>query len=316
MKRSLCHFVLVGVLVFLGACSADDTDAGADRGRRVATAVMGINPDAPLSANVRMARYQTVASYIVAEIDRHEPDYFGSLGREIDSKDADRMQRALVVLDAKLTDTAASRVLTARISQDPLFTDGSGTVRVKSEGAGGGGGGGGSTGGSGQTPDVGKGADGKYGDDRTGPMGAAKDLSDLNTALGPLSRGGREQTLADIDAGKTTPNPDSRLGAYDATKGYPPGSVGDSVHNAIGEIYKDLGDYGQENIGRVFNSDEAKALYGDPVDSDSGRKMAEIEHQYWQNVKSEDPWSMGGQLGSAFNPAARDWLQRNWFSRR
>ena len=122
------------------------------------------------------------------------------------------------------------------------------------------------------------------------------------------------RTLEKIDRGELVPDPESRLGAYAATKGYPPGSVGEAVHNAIGTIYIALGNYGEERIGRVFNSAEARALYNHPVDSQAGALMAAIEERYWQNVRAEDAWSPGGQLGSAFSPAVRDFLQRNIFS--
>ncbi|MGX7828830.1 hypothetical protein ACTG9Q_27445 [Actinokineospora sp. 24-640] len=75
-----------------------------------------------------------------------------------------------------------------------------------------------------------------------------------------------------------------------------------------------FGNYGQEKIGRVFNSPEAKALYNLPVDSWAGRRMAQLEYQYWHNVHVEDPWSPGGQLGASFDTDRRDFLQRKVFS--
>ena len=74
-----------------------------------------------------------------------------------------------------------------------------------------------------------------------------------------------------------------------------------------------LANYGQENIGRVFNSPEARALYNQPDASCAGRQMALLEYQYWQDVRAEDPLSPGGNLGSAFNPGVRDLLQRHVF---
>jgi hypothetical protein len=164
---------------------------------------------------------------------------------------------------------------------------------------------------SGADPDIGRGADGRFGDGRTGIEGAARDLIDQQR--GRIEDGLPWTMLGKIDRGEIVPNPDSRLGAYAATGGYPPGTVGHAVHNAIGTIYVALGNLGEENIGRVFNSPEARALYNDPVDSPSGRQMAEIEVRYWENVKKEDPHSAGGNLGSAFPAGARDFLQRNIF---
>jgi len=93
------------------------------------------------------------------------------------------------------------------------------------------------------------------------------------------------------------------------------GTVGNSVHNAIGTIYITFANYGQERIGRVFNSPEARALYDQPVASCAGYQMAALEYQYWQDVRAEDAVSPGGNMGSAFNPVARDLLQRHVFDR-
>ncbi len=126
--------------------------------------------------------------------------------------------------------------------------------------------------------------------------------------------GSRSTTLHNIDDGKLAPDPESRLGAYAATKGYPPGTVGAAVHAAIGSIYSKMGTYGEEKIGRVFNSPEATALYSQPADSPAGLRMAKLEYQYWSDVAQENPNSAGGALGTMASPPARDWLQRHWFS--
>ncbi len=156
---------------------------------------------------------------------------------------------------------------------------------------------------------LGRGSNGRYGDDRTGALGAARDSGDYFTGNAAQALG----VLAAIDRGEVQPPRDSRLGAYAATRGYPQGTVGRAVHNAIGTIYVSLGNYGQENIGRVFNSAEARALYNQPVASCAGYQMAMLEHAYWDAVRREDPSSPGGNLGSMFNPRARDLLQRNVF---
>jgi hypothetical protein len=150
---------------------------------------------------------------------------------------------------------------------------------------------------------------GRYGDDRSGASGAARDTGDLVDPTDPLIW----RTLNRVDSGELTPDPESRLGAYAATRGYPPGTVGNSVHHAIGTIYVTFANYGQERIGRVFNSPEARALYDQPVASCAGMQMAMLEHQYWQDVTREDGWSPGGRMGSMFNPTVRNFLQTNVF---
>lgn len=158
------------------------------------------------------------------------------------------------------------------------------------------------------TRGLGQDANGRFGDARTGASGALADATDVQPGL--LDK---LQTLRDVDSGKLKPDPESRLGAYEATKGYPPGTVGHAVHNAIGTIYGTFGTFGEEKIGRVFNSPEAKALYNQPVDGPAGKEMARLEHQYWENVRKEDPWSPGANMGSTFSPGVRDWLQRKVF---
>ena len=96
-------------------------------------------------------------------------------------------------------------------------------------------------------------SNGTFGDDRSGVLGAARDTGDLvDTQDWSLFR-----VLRNVDNGSITPAPDSRLGPYAATRGYPVGTVGNSVHNAIGTTYITF-----------------------------------------------------ANLGSAFNPSVRDWLQR------
>lgn len=153
---------------------------------------------------------------------------------------------------------------------------------------------------------------------------AANDLTQAvkhQTFLGSLREQGgqavhifhRSEDLSKVDGGTLIPDPRSRLGAYAATRGYPPGTVGDAVHNAIGFIYEVFGTYGEEQIGIVFNAPQAQVLYKDPVDSPSGHKMAQIEYAYWRRVLHEDVTSGGGLLGSAFPTTVRDFLQRYYF---
>lgn len=52
------------------------------------------------------------------------------------------------------------------------------------------------------------------------------------------------------------------------------------------------------------------------MNSPASRQIAEMEHNYWQRVRQQNPFSIGGNLGSVFNPGSRDWLQQNVFGGR
>jgi hypothetical protein len=148
---------------------------------------------------------------------------------------------------------------------------------------------------------------GRYGDDRTGPTGAALDVTDL---LKSPSLSSRSATLLLVESGAIKPDQESRLGAFAGTHGYPEGTVGNAVHLGIAAIYLALGDAGQENIGRVFNSPEARALYSQPIDSDANLEMARIEYGYWSNVLKEDSWSPGAHLATQMSPEVRALAQK------
>jgi hypothetical protein len=120
--------------------------------------------------------------------------------------------------------------------------------------------------------------------------------------------------LERVESGDLVPDASSRLGAYLATRGYPPGSVGEAVHRAIAAIYLTLGPLGEEQIGNVFNSAEARALYNDPIDGPSGRKIAQIEFSYWDSVRMRNPLSVGAQLAVLFDVDTRVWLQERFSS--
>lgn len=143
---------------------------------------------------------------------------------------------------------------------------------------------------------------GRYGDDHTGPIGTALDVAKLMTAPSLPERVIR---LNRVESGIIVPDPDSRLGAFAGTHGYPRGTVGNAVHLGIAAIYMYLGDAGQENIGRVFNSPEARALYSQPIDSAANLEIARIEYEYWSNVHKEDPWSMGANMATQLSPEVR-----------
>ncbi len=290
-----------------GSASAANAPAKADtQGQAFARGVLGTAPQGTLpgDATIEAKRFDAFIGHLLTAIEDKYPGGLDQRLAELQTGKVDAMIAAHSWMDGAVAELSDSQQVRDALSRDPLFSG----VNIQAHG------GlsllntGGSGSGSGSTPNVGKGADGKYGDGRTGMMGAMKDLGDLTTGAG--SRGDIKQS---VDDGKLTPDPESRLGAYAATKGYPAGTVGNAVHNAIGTIYSTLGNYGEEKIGRVFNSPEAKALYDQPVDSDAGRQMAAIEQQYWANVKSEDGASPGGNLGAAFSPGVRDWLQRHIF---
>ena len=288
-----------------GTSSAGSTEQR-EQGRRAARGMFGLAdpPSKPTSesARIRMARYDAIAEHILDILEHREPGALASFGAELASGDAARAQKAWPAMREKLREIAADGALVDAVRNDPAFAG----VQVQSR----------SQSvlrpldlGNDGIPELGRGPNGKFGDGREGALEAARDTVDM--AVDPFTPW---RTLGKIDRGELVPDPESRLGAYAATRGYPPGSVGEAVHNAIGAIYIALGNYGEERIGRVFNSPEARALYNQPVDSPAGAQMAAIEERYWQNVRAEDAWSPGGQLGSAFSPAVRDFLQRNVFS--
>jgi len=92
------------------------------------------------------------------------------------------------------------------------------------------------------TPDVGS-VNGRYGDDRTGWIGSASDVADRMMAPGIPERVAR---LTQVESHIMVPDPESRLGAFAGTRGYPHGTVGNAVHLGIAAIYMYLGDAGQE----------------------------------------------------------------------
>ncbi len=275
-------------------------------GRDAARGVLGASPvsaapdGTPASEEQKKSasRYEAIVTHLLALLERREPGALARYAIEMKSKDVKRVIPSYVGMRGKLERLAEDPELLDMVRKDPLFagalkTQSSsifGRVEIRDV--------------PGSIPSLGRGADGFYGDGKTGALQAAADTAGL-AALSP--------SLAQIDRGEVVPDPESRLGAYAATRGYPPGSVGHAVHNAIGTIYVLLGTYGEEKIGRVFNSTEARALYNQPVESQAGALMAAIEQRYWANVAAEDSWSPGGQLGAAFSPAVRDFLQRNIF---
>jgi len=280
------------------------TSVQAQSGRTAARAMLGLAE--ARSTDARLADYEVVTTHLLDFIEREEPGTFHRFGTEVTSRDGERFIRAWSAMRERVQSASKNAVLTAEIKADPHFAGR--TTPSKSAL-----GGGTSTRDWGYEPpddgipNIGRGADGWFGDGKTGPWAAAEDLGGLLADRTVLDR---------VDRGEIVPDPDSRLGAYACTHGYDPGTVGHAVHNAIGFIYLTLGTYMEEKIGRVFCSPEAKAFYNDPIDSDSSVRMGEIEHRYWDNVRKEDDWSAAGKLGAAFSPSVRDWLQANVFRNR
>jgi hypothetical protein len=302
--RALSVVVLV-VLGGLGCKESESAPRAVVVGGDLVRGVSGVSDksDAKLAA---------VADDVVDAIEAGHPKRLATIKADLESGDADRVVAAKILLDETIAEVAARLADPANASgvhtlDAPLVGGSSGTALVDAgqqllcEQP---------TGSDGKPLHLGS-AGGAYGDGRTGVGAAAGDTTDLVDGNGINVF----TTLRRVDSGELVPDPDSRLGAYAATRGYAPGTVGNSVHNAIGTIFVTFANYGQERIGRVFNSPEARALYDKPVASCAGRQMALLEYQYWRDVAAEDPWSPGGRMGSMFNPAVRDLLQRQVFDR-
>lgn len=119
-----------------------------------------------------------------------------------------------------------------------------------------------------------------------------------------------EKHLADINGRGIKPlDLESRLGAYYTTRNCCHGTVSYVVHVTIGEIYKYLGPFSEEKLGRVFNDKRALALYHDSVYSPSNKFMAQIEYCYWSNALEEDKSSLGASLAVLFQPDTHNYLQ-------
>ncbi len=331
-RARACSFGAALLLSLLGAQACSDgteaprpldgppasavlTDVDAKAATSAALGMMGVSGEpatkrAPEVVRTRVARLNAIGAHLLIVTETKDPGVFRRLSIELRSENGDRVIAAYGALRTKIAAAAESPEMRARVAADPLFQGAlkpASAVIFQLRGMAGGGD---------DIPNLGLGANGKYGDDRQGILASLGDAGEM-LAGGPdlaTRTATRLLTLAQIDAGTVRPDRESRLGAYAATAGYPEGTVGNAVHRAIGTIYAALGTAGEERIGRVFNSPEARALYNAPVDSAAGLRMAAIEHRYWENVAKEDSYSFGGQLGSMFQPWARDWLQRNVFA--
>lgn len=272
MRRSWFAGVLVVssallALPFGQGCAEEPStsDERADREGDLVRGLLGTRSVATEEDRSAARAFDAVGDAIVGELDVASPGRVARLERELRSHDAERMVAAKNELDAAVAKIAADGTLAQRLGGGSLVTqavhpldqaptqlvgDASQLLCEQPKGA------------DGRPLQLGR-SSGTFGDDRTGVLGAARDTGDLvDTQDWNLLR-----VLRNVDNGSITPDPESRLGAYAATRGYPVGTVGNSVHNAIGTIYVTFANYGQERIGRVFNSPEARALYDQPVAS-------------------------------------------------
>ncbi len=302
-------------------CADDATDEPRPptSGERLVRGILGVGPDAK-------GAQAKAADALVGAIHEQFPGRIDQIERDLHSDDGKRVTEAKRLLDRTIEATAAAafggpganagfalRTSTVHTADGPVELTPGGDGKLV----------------DGQAELVcafprdpagnpihlGRGSDGRYGDDSDGVLGALADQAEL-TAIAAARTVGTSTTLTDlalIDAGQYAPDPESRLGAYAATRGYPEGTVGHAVHNAIATIALSFGTYGEEKIGRVFNAPEARALYNERVDSCAGYTMAVLEYTYWADVLEEDSLSAGGAMGSMFNPTVRNLLQREVF---
>lgn len=296
------RYMALALLAAVVGCAAGEepvAGAGADLvstqdGAELARGVLGARSGSK-------AKIADVADGFVDTIESDRPGTLAKISLELRSRDPERVIAAKLLLDASIAGAVRSTSILANVERNTNIAPIEATVPLVF--------------GLGETSDcvlpterLGL-VNGRYGDDRSGFGGALADTQDLVDTTNP----NLFETLRRIDDGELVPDLESRLGAYYATRGYPEETTGRAVHNAIGTIYLALANYGQEKIGRVFSSAQAKALYMTPVESCASLQIATLEHRYWSDVAGEDPLSPGGRLGAMFNPAARDFLQQNVF---
>ena len=134
------------------------------------------------------------------------------------------------------------------------------------------------------------------------------DLASLAIAPG-FTLGRRAAELIGVRTGLINPPDDSRLGAYEATRGHERGTVGRGANNSIGAIYMLMGTYGQDRIGNVFNSQQAQQTLPHSVRSSANGELARTEFGYWQNQR-DTQGTEGGVMGSLFSPTVREGIQQ------
>lgn len=121
----------------------------------------------------------------------------------------------------------------------------------------------------------------------------------------------KESVVSLVPVAKTT-DPDSRLGSYEITAGYPEGTVGNTLHRAIGSIYTLLGSIAQDDVGKLFRDPSMVSLYSLPVDSWAESQVNDQEYLFWASKSPED---LGRRMATIFSPSVRRWLQIHIFFR-
>jgi hypothetical protein len=118
----------------------------------------------------------------------------------------------------------------------------------------------------------------------------------------------RRHKLYQIDHGKLTPKLSTRIGAYYGTKGYLEGTIGNVTHHAVGTLYMIFGSIGEDDVGTLFNTPKAKALYPQPINSPATEEFNQLEVKYW-----ETQHNAGGLMASMFTPSVRKWIEYQIF---
>jgi hypothetical protein len=118
-------------------------------------------------------------------------------------------------------------------------------------------------------------------------------------------------TLYKVEKGETEQvSSGGRLQAFKVTGNGNPNTWKRAIHADIGAIYVTMGKIGEERIGDVFSSKKMQDELSKSVsDKGASLEIAKIEAAYWEKVKAEDATSIGGKLGSAFDPATRNAIQ-------
>lgn len=170
-----------------------------------------------------------------------------------------------------------------------------------------------------QAPRAGTAASGRVQTDRVELRGSAAAASPRNRLLEALdfangivnpvpTMARRSAELIGVRTGMINPPNDTRLGAFEATRGHQRGTVGRGAHNSIGAIYMLFGTFGQDRIGNVFHSRQAQETLPHSVRSSANGRLARTEFGYWRN-QMETQGTAGGVMGSAFSPAVRERIQ-------
>ena len=290
----------------------ENVDDYADFGRYIVSQMLGSSAfDLALHGfepEEIMDLYDIVVEHIIELLESEEPGSMERFGAALQSEDVEERGEAWESMYERVNELSNSVELMDLLMADPLFADhwddevydegdvifDRRTLRRTDDPC------------KGPVPDLGS-VNGVYGNGKNGYFETFKDA--LKTAAQSYAL--NSLILTGIEAGTgPIPDPESRLGAFYATKGYPADTVGNAVHRAIGAIYLVFGTAGEEKIGRVFNDPRAKMMFNKPIKSWYSRCIAEVEYQYWANVKEENPDSFGGNLGKAARPRLRDCIQQ------